>query len=109
MSADKYPSIFSRQMKAIVYLFRLFGSAGNLLVLFVSLGKLEFSLFTSLGNSLQCFIRLAGHIVIQSVYLGVVKEHCLPLDSSRKRSLPSGILRHILTVLVKKASLRIKR
>ena len=23
MSADKYPSIFSRQMKAIVYLFRL--------------------------------------------------------------------------------------
>ena len=26
MSADKYPSIFSRQMKAIVYLFMVAGS-----------------------------------------------------------------------------------
>ena len=86
--------------------------AGNLLVQFVSLGKLGFSLFAftcfirvvwqiriqlvHLAGQFTWFIGLTGRIIIQSVYLGVMKEHCLPLDSSRKRSLPSGILPQIL-------------
>ena len=52
--------------------------------------------FFQLAGQFTCFIRLAGQIMIQSVYLGVMREHCLPLDSSLKRSLPSGILPHIL-------------
>ena len=67
----------------------------------VFLGKLEFKLFALISFirlvwQFTCFIRLAGQITIQSVYLGVMKEYCLPLDSSLKRLLPSGILPHIL-------------
>ena len=43
---------------------RLFASTGNLLVPFVSLGKLEFSLF-----AFTCLIRLVWHIRIQFVHL----------------------------------------
>ena len=52
--------------------------------------------FVHLAGQFTFFIRLVGQIMIQSVYLGVMEEHCLPLDSSLKRSLPSGILLQIL-------------
>ena len=95
-----------------IFLFCMLALAGNLPVPFISLGKSEFSLFAFtcfirlvwqiriqfvlLAGQFTCFIHVAGQIIIQSIYLGVMKEHCLPLDSSQKHSLPSGILAHML-------------
>ena len=95
--------------------FSLVASQGNTLVLFFSFGKLEFTLFTSLGNSLVLFASLGklwfclytslGNVKLSCTHgttgansaVRLVKQHCVPLDSSLKRSLPSGILPHANT------------